>query len=368
MGRKKRKGKRQTQDDVKQPRTMIVSRGRTSTYIKRLKHDLRLVFSPNTGKRIKEQKFNKTRDFLDVCGPLGVSHVLAFFTTDSNTNLKIIKTPQGPTISLRLMSYSLTADVQRAHLRSFDISTGSGMSPLVVLTNFKKTKEHELLTTTLRHLFPDVDPLNTDMSRKRRVVLFDYDAVSDLVRLRHYLISVPVTGLTKAMKSLVYGNSVPDLGDVNELSEFLSRSGYATESEGEEAADSRVELPGGNEPTNRRRVKLKEIGPRLNFTLYKIEQGRLDGLVLYNKFVEKTMEEISANQKRIEETAQLRTMRRKEQERNIERKRKTRDEKEEQNANSVTLVEDDDDVEYYRQQVGVEPDHHFGVKKSAKHL
>lgn len=93
MGRKKRKGKRETRDEVKQPQTMIVSRGQSGTLIQKLKRDLRLVFSPNTGKRIKEQKFNKTRDFLDVCGPLGVSHVLGFFTTDAHTNLKIIKTP-----------------------------------------------------------------------------------------------------------------------------------------------------------------------------------------------------------------------------------------------------------------------------------
>ena len=42
----------------------------------------------------QERKFNKTRDFLEVCSPLGVTHVLALFSTETSLNLKLMKVPQ----------------------------------------------------------------------------------------------------------------------------------------------------------------------------------------------------------------------------------------------------------------------------------
>lgn len=51
----------------------------------------------------------------------------------------------------------------------------------------------------------------------------------------------------------------------------------------------------------------------MDLSLHKIEQGIMDGWVLYNKFVEKSPEEIAENARRREQSAQLKNMRRKEQ-------------------------------------------------------
>ena len=51
--------------------------------------------------------------------------------------------------------------------------------------------------------------------------------------------------------------------------------------------------------------------------LHKIEQGQMEGLVLYNKLVEKSMAEVAETARRREATAQLRAMRRKQQVRDL---------------------------------------------------
>lgn len=51
----------------------------------------------------------------------------------------------------------------------------------------------------------------------------------------------------------------------------------------------------------------------MDLKLHKIEQGVMDGLVLYNNLVEKSMEEIAETGRRRERNAQLKAMRRKEQ-------------------------------------------------------
>lgn len=76
-------------------------------------------------------------------------------------------------------------------------------------------------------MFPSIDPDSVDLKDKTRVVLFDYDEKHDQIRFRHYRFIIPVSGLNKAVKDLVYGN-VPDLGDVAKISEFLSKSGFTS--------------------------------------------------------------------------------------------------------------------------------------------
>ena len=169
---------------------------------------------------------------------------MAFFSTDASLNLKLIKVPQvrtcsswslnetlecqGPTVSFKVVSYSLVRDVQRTTRKLFDVKHSGTSSPLVVMTNFQKSKHHSLVVTLVQNLFPSVNPHTVEIKNKKRVVLFDYDAEHDLIRFRHYRISIPASGLSNAMKTLLYGNGLPDLGDLDNMSEFLSKSGCAS--------------------------------------------------------------------------------------------------------------------------------------------
>ncbi|CAG8462211.1 10331_t:CDS:2, partial [Scutellospora calospora] len=61
--------------------------------------------------------------------------------------------------------------------------------------------------------------------------------------------------------------------------------------------------------------------PRMELLLIKIQAGLCDGEVLYHEFIHKTPEEIKKIKREREQRKQLSAMRRKEQEKNVERKK-----------------------------------------------
>lgn len=63
-----------------------------------------------------------------------------------------------------------------------------------------------------------------------------------------------------------------------------------------------------------------ELGPRLSLTLIKIEEGLMDGAVLYHSIVKKSKEEIEELNTKISKTRRLKEMRKKEQAKNVEKK------------------------------------------------
>lgn len=78
-----------------------------------------------------------------------------------------------------------------------------------------------------------------------------------------------------------------------------------SESEVEEDPNHQVVLPQkiitrGNIESGKSSIKLSELGPRLSLQLIKIEDGLLDGEVLYHDLIEKTDEEKIEIQKRRE--------------------------------------------------------------------
>ncbi|KAM0676094.1 hypothetical protein GVAV_000056 [Gurleya vavrai] len=70
------------------------------------------------------------------------------------------------------------------------------------------------------------------------------------------------------------------------------------------------------------KIRLVEIGPRIDMELYKIEDGIMEGEVIYNKYVHKSEEEVIANKIKIKDREDLKLQRRMEQERNVENKKK----------------------------------------------
>ena len=66
---------------------------------------------PYTALRLKEQKKNTLKDFLGVAGQFGVTHMMMLTQTENANYLRLIKNPKGPTITLKIDSYSLSKDV-----------------------------------------------------------------------------------------------------------------------------------------------------------------------------------------------------------------------------------------------------------------
>lgn len=103
--------------DLNNPKSMVIriGAGEVGSSISQLATDVRRVMEPGTASRLKERKANRLRDYVTMCGPLGVTHLMLFSRSESgNTNLRVCTTPQGPTLNFRVEKYSLAKDVRRA--------------------------------------------------------------------------------------------------------------------------------------------------------------------------------------------------------------------------------------------------------------
>ena len=101
---------------MRDPKSMVIriGAGAVGSSVSELALDVRRVMEPGTASRLSERKKNKTRDYVDMCGPLGVTHLLLFSRSDSgNVNLRIATTPRGPTLHFRVESYSTAQDVRK---------------------------------------------------------------------------------------------------------------------------------------------------------------------------------------------------------------------------------------------------------------
>lgn len=142
------------------------------------------------------------------------------------------------------------------------------------------------------------------------------------------------------------------------------RDGYASESEAEDDEQSHVVLAQtlkskGNLEDCKSSVKLHEIGPRLTMQLIKIEDGLLTGEVLYHDHVVKTEDEKETLRKLIEKKRKLKEQRKKQQTENRARNLKLKKEQNqtEKHEEADDIASDaDDDAQYYKDEVGEDPD------------
>ena len=66
------------------------------------------VLEPYTATKLKARSKNVLKDFLAMAGPLGVTHILVLNKTKRGTNLRIARTPRGPTLTFRVPAYTLS--------------------------------------------------------------------------------------------------------------------------------------------------------------------------------------------------------------------------------------------------------------------
>ncbi|OWR49457.1 Suppressor of SWI4 1 protein, partial [Danaus plexippus plexippus] len=175
---------------------------------------------------------------------------------------------------------------------------------------------------------------------------------------------------------------IPNLNKCKDMSEFFDKAALLSESEFEDDGTNQVVLP--QKLSNRAAamhtksaLRLVELGPRMSLQLIKVEDGLMDGEVLFHELVEKTDEEKALIKKKREEKRRLKEKRKAQQAENIKRKEKEKEElkqkalegikKKQEMTENQRLMElaaaetqdndqDEDDADYYRQEVGEEPE------------
>ncbi|XP_074570854.1 peter Pan-like protein [Curcuma longa] len=269
------------------PKSFVFSRGRLPGPVKQLELDLRKLMLPHTALKLKEKKRNKLKDFLNVAGPMGVTHFLMLSYPKSIPHLRVARTPQGPTLTFEVQEYSLAADIARSQSRPSFPKELCDNSPLIVLSGFGGGDQHLKLTTIMfQNIFPAIDINTVKLSTCRRIVLLNYNAETKLIDFRHYSIRLQPVGVSRRIRKFVQKHEIPDLRNLMDVSEFVTRAGYGSESEADEeiaTVDLASDIGRVNRASNKSAVRLQEIGPRMTLHLVKIEEGLCSGNVIFTE-------------------------------------------------------------------------------------
>ncbi|KAG7394739.1 hypothetical protein PHYBOEH_004713 [Phytophthora boehmeriae] len=379
------------------PMSFVFKMGKVPSVVGTLVQDMRRVMAPYTADKLREKRKNTLKDFVHVGAPMGVTHFIFFTNTEAGTNLKIARIPRGPTLSFKVVKYSLMKHMHLVLKRPVDASLAMKSKPLVVLNNFTAPDDHiKLMNVTFQNMFPAIDVQTVALSECRRVVLFNYEKETDTVEFRQYVIRAAPLGLSRSVKTIVKAK-VPNLNKLEDISEYVLGNGAgigsASDSEVDDEA-AHVTLPDsfrgrGNRKAEKSAVRLTEIGPRLTLSLTKVERGICEGDVLYHAYKTKTPEEAAKAKAKHEAAVALKRQRREEQEANVAKKQEAKDAKKERKlerkrkreagqgdddeldeTTAHTGGNDDDseldDAEYYRKEVGEEPDTYMFPDKDTK--
>ncbi|KAM5171807.1 suppressor of SWI4 1 homolog [Mantella aurantiaca] len=375
------------------PHSFVFHRGQIGKNLQQLIVDVRRAMEPFTATSLKVRKKNSLKDFVAVAGPLGVTHFLIFSKTETNVNFKFVRLPRGPTLHFKVTQYSLVKDVisslkrHRMHEQQF------AHPPLLVLNNFGTQGMHvKVMATMFQNMFPSINVHKVNLNTIRRCILINYNEDTQALDFRHYSVKVVPVGMSKGVKKLLQ-EKFPNMSRWEDISELLVKANLS-ESEAEQDGDHNItELPQaysgrGNMKSQQSAVRLTEIGPRMTLQLVKIEEGLSDGKVLYHNFIKKTEEEIHAMLDRKEKKLKLKKERKQKQEQNVQKKKQEKEDNKKRSVAGMKRkrgegdeedsevedpgeadpadVSDDDDAEYYRQQVGEEPDKDLFLHGSKK--
>ncbi|CAI8048865.1 Suppressor of SWI4 1 homolog [Geodia barretti] len=331
MGRTRRTKKRshvvqEGQEEKPTPNTFVMERGRVGRTLGQLVRDLRRVMEPHTASKLKVRQRNVLMDFVNVAGPLGVSHFLILSRSQTHVNLRICRLPRGPTVTFHITGFSLTRDVISSVRKTATSLTQYMTAPLLILNNFSsEDKSSKLMAAMLQSMLPSLNVQTVKLANINRCVLFNYNTDDKMIELRHYSIRAVARGISRAVKRLGKA-SVPNLSRYQDISEYML-GGNVSESEGEEVAGQEVTLPQnlrgrGNLKSTQSSVRLIELGPRLTLQLVKVEAGMCKGEVLHHEFIQKTKREARDVRRRVEDREKLRSQRRRQQEENVTRKKR----------------------------------------------
>lgn len=217
---------------------------------------------------------------------MGVTHFLILSKNNSAPYLRVAKTPQGPTLTFKIHEYSLAVDVARSQLRPRCPQDLFKNPPLLVLSGFGTGEEHLMLATRMfQHMFPTIDVNTVKLSLCQRIVLLNYNKETKLIDFRHYSIRLQPVGVSRRIRKFVLNHRAPDLKHLQDVSDFVTRAGYGSESEGDDEAATvslASDLGRVNKASTKSAVKLQEIGPRMTLELIKIEEGLCTGQVMFS--------------------------------------------------------------------------------------
>jgi ribosome biogenesis protein SSF1/2 len=124
------------------------------------------------------------------------------------------------------------------------------------------------------------------LTQARRVVLLSFNPTTRTIDFRHYLITVRPVGISRGLRRLsTPSSSLPNLSSATDVADLLLNRDTFVSSASEAESDASGEEGGSkvvlaqdyvgrsNKKSQRRAIRLTELGPRMELGLLKIEDG-----------------------------------------------------------------------------------------------
>ncbi|XP_058213976.1 peter Pan-like protein [Rhododendron vialii] len=125
----------------------------------------------------------------------------------------------------------------------------------LILSGFGTGEQHLKLTTIMfQNIFPGIDINTVKLSSCERIVLLNYSKETKLIDFRHYSIRLQPVGVSRRIRKFVQNHQVPDLRSLQDVSDFVTKAGYGSESEADEEAAT-ISLPSDLGRVNRASTK-----------------------------------------------------------------------------------------------------------------
>jgi ribosome biogenesis protein SSF1/2 len=319
-----------TEADKSTPKSIIIYRGDVGTAVRALMHEWRNVFLPWSSKKLHGR--NKSlKDFLAVASTFSVSHLQLLTAPPHGTSLRIMRFFNGPTLSFRVLSFTLHKEIAARQRRPVAVDKAAwDVAPIVVLNNFShpdlsQRAEVPLLAATFKALFPTLNVQTVQSSEIQRVVLFHYDHVEHVVEVRHFYINARTVGVTKTVKKLLENRRPTKLGTLESIDDVLDREDAWSDTDGEGEEVPLVQP--FRQHRDQCRVKLQEIGPRMTLELEKVENGFAGGEVIFHRTERKTLRQVQENASRVRARKAEKARRRAAQDANVQQKRQKLEDK-----------------------------------------
>lgn len=276
------------------PHSFVIKRGQIGVGLTMLMQDLRCVLEPFTAKNLHVMKRNSVRDFVSVASLFHVQNMLILTNTEKSGYLRFCKLPRGPTLTYKIINYTLRKDVVTSQKKPCSSPDLYLRAPLVIMKSFNEKvqgdEEHEfdqneLQSVMWQNLFPSIDVRHLKLLKMKRCVLLRLNTDTGNIDFRHYAIRVRPVGVSKQIRRLVTRKNIPDLGKLSSIEDMFDDGGMSSgASDGEEDqldTSRHVDTSNDDFSTSKSAIRLVELGPRITMRLHRIQEGLLGGIRLY---------------------------------------------------------------------------------------
>ena len=257
--------------------------------------------------------------------------MIAVTNSEKNSYLKIAKMPSGPTITYNINKYCFSSDINKEVASKRPLSKIFNQIPVVILNNFNSNSEFgneeplKICSSMFQSLFPPLNFNEIDTNKLKRAFLVNlsFDEGKPVFQLRLFDIDVVKASSKKTIANII-NSKITDFSKFDNIADYvLKHSGY-TDNSDNEGEDSNINL-NLNEARDEKakkfnKIKLIEVGPRIDLSLVKIEEGFFKGNVAYHEFIKKSKKEIFDTAKALKEKNKLKRLRTKEQMNNLKSK------------------------------------------------